>query len=78
MRFDWRYPLIIGAPLAAKRFTEAHEWVSFDPDLPKQPATIGITDYAQNSLGDIVFVELPIRETEVERGGPCMGSPERQ
>jgi glycine cleavage system H protein len=36
-------------------FSKDHEWVKLDGDT----ATIGITDYAQNSLGDIVFVELP-------------------
>jgi glycine cleavage system H protein len=36
-------------------FSKDHEWVKLDGDS----ATIGVTDYAQNSLGDIVFVELP-------------------
>jgi glycine cleavage system H protein len=36
-------------------FSKDHEWVKLDGDL----ATIGITDYAQSSLGDIVYVELP-------------------
>lgn len=36
-------------------YSNDHEWVKLDGDV----ATIGITDYAQNSLGDIVFVELP-------------------
>jgi glycine cleavage system H protein len=36
-------------------FSKEHEWVKLDGDL----GTIGITDYAQNALGDIVFVELP-------------------
>jgi glycine cleavage system H protein len=38
-----------------RKFTEDHEWVSVDGDV----ATIGITDYAQQQLGDLVFVELP-------------------
>jgi glycine cleavage system H protein len=38
-----------------KKFSKEHEWVMVDGDM----ATIGITDYAQNSLGDIVYVELP-------------------
>ena len=37
------------------RYTEQHEWISLDSDV----GTIGITDYAQSQLGDIVFVELP-------------------
>ncbi len=37
------------------RYTEDHEWVRIDGDV----ATVGISDYAQEQLGDIVFVELP-------------------
>ncbi|MCY3597116.1 MAG: glycine cleavage system protein GcvH [Rhodospirillales bacterium] len=37
------------------RYTKDHEWISVDGDL----ATVGITEYAQDQLGDIVFVELP-------------------
>ncbi len=36
-------------------FSKEHEWVKVDGDV----ATVGITDYAQNSLGDIVYVEMP-------------------
>ena len=37
------------------RYTKEHEWVKVEGDV----ATVGITDYAQKQLGDIVFVELP-------------------
>lgn len=37
------------------RYTKQHEWISVDGSV----GTVGITDYAQNSLGDIVFVDLP-------------------
>ena len=37
------------------KYTKEHEWVSLDGET----ATIGITDYAQSQLGDIVFVEFP-------------------
>ena len=37
------------------RYTREHEWVSIDGDT----ATVGITDHAQDQLGDVVFVELP-------------------
>ena len=37
------------------KYTEEHEWVKFDGDLVK----MGITDYAQKELGDVVFVDLP-------------------
>lgn len=46
------------------KYTEEHEWIKIDDNV----ATIGITDFAQNSLGDIVFVELPDVGSEVELG----------
>ena len=46
------------------RYTKEHEWIQIDG----QNATIGITDYAQSSLGDIVFVELPKIGAEVQQG----------
>ena len=44
-------------------FSKEHEWVKLDGDS----ATIGITDYAQNALGDIVYVELPKIGTAVKQ-----------
>ena len=38
-----------------KKYTEDHEWVQMDGDM----ATVGITNHAQESLGDIVFIDLP-------------------
>jgi glycine cleavage system H protein len=46
------------------KYAKSHEWVKIDCDC----ATIGITDYAQSSLGDIVFVELPKLGQEIEAG----------
>jgi glycine cleavage system H protein len=46
------------------RFTKDHEWIRQDGDT----AIIGITDYAQQQLGDIVYVELPAAGTRVEAG----------
>jgi len=46
------------------KYTEEHEWIRMDDSL----AVIGITDYAQGELGDIVFVELPEPDTEVQKG----------
>jgi glycine cleavage system H protein len=46
------------------KYTEEHEWVLIDEDV----ATIGITDFAQEQLGDIVFVELPEVGDHVEIG----------
>ena len=41
--------------MSEKKYTKDHEWISLQDEV----ATIGITNYAQESLGDIVFVELP-------------------
>ncbi|HEY1882455.1 MAG TPA: glycine cleavage system protein GcvH [Candidatus Cybelea sp.] len=46
-------------------YSKEHEWVRLDGDT----ATIGITDYAQGSLGDIVFVELPKVGATIEQFG---------
>lgn len=46
-------------------FTEDHEWIEVDGDT----ATVGITDYAQEQLGDIVFAEVPATGTELTKGG---------
>ena len=48
----------------ARYFTDEHEWI----DLEGETATVGITDFAQGQLGDIVFVELPDVGTMVEKG----------
>lgn len=45
-------------------YTKEHIWVKIENDV----ATIGITDYAQSQLGDVVFIELPEVEREVESG----------
>jgi glycine cleavage system H protein len=46
-------------------YSKEHEWVKIEGDT----ATIGITDYAQNSLGDIVYVELPKVGKQIEQFG---------
>src|SRR6056297_1782675 len=46
-------------------YTDAHEWI----DVEGEDATVGITDYAQEQLGDIVFVELPEVGSELDKGG---------
>ncbi len=48
---------------AGRKYTKEHEWVKVDGDI----AEIGITDYAQDSLGDIVFLELPEKGDEIEK-----------
>jgi glycine cleavage system H protein len=47
------------------KFSEEHEWVLVDGDV----ATVGVTNFAQEQLGDVVFVELPEVGDEVEVGG---------
>lgn len=49
------------------KYTEDHEWVSVENGV----ATIGITDYAQNSLGDLVYVELPEVDESFSKGDSC-------
>ena len=48
-----------------KRFSEEHEWISVSGDV----GTVGISDYAQSQLGDIVFVELPEAGKKLAKGG---------
>jgi glycine cleavage system H protein len=48
------------------RYTKEHEWVRLDDDLL---ATVGISDYAQQQLGELVFVELPEIGRQVSQGG---------
>ena len=54
-------------PPSDMRYTKDHEWVRLDGDI----ATVGITDHAQEALGDVVFVELPELGREVAAGEAC-------
>ena len=51
--------------MSESRYTDQHEWVRVDGDV----ATVGITDYAQSQLGDVVYVELPAIGKAVKQGG---------
>ena len=51
--------------MSDKKYTKDHEWIMMEDDI----ATIGITIHAQDSLGDIVFVDLPEIGKEVKAGG---------
>ena len=57
IRTEMAYP-------ATYRYTKEHEWIEAGGKIAK----VGITDYAQNTLGDIVFVELPKVGSSLERG----------
>ncbi len=48
------------------RYTKDHEWVSFEGDV----GTVGITDHAQNELGDVVYLELPEVGAQIKEGQP--------
>jgi glycine cleavage system H protein len=50
--------------LGERRYTESHEWISEDAGV----ATVGITDFAQAQLGDVVFLELPRAGAKVAAG----------
>lgn len=45
------------------RFTQSHEWVRIEKDT----AIVGITDYAQSQLGDVVFIELPSKGSQLKQ-----------
>lgn len=49
------------------RFSEDHEWIAIDGDI----GTVGITDHAQEQLGDIVFVDVPETGRIVAKGDDC-------
>jgi glycine cleavage system H protein len=49
------------------KYTAEHEWVK----AGESPARVGITDFAQDALGDIVYVQLPEIGTVVRAGDPC-------
>lgn len=53
--------------LSEFKFTKEHEWIKVEG----QEATIGITDYAQKELGDVVYVELPAQGEEFGKGDAC-------
>lgn len=48
----------------SRYFTDEHEWIDVDGEI----ATVGITDYAQEQLGDIVFVDLPAEGAKFDKG----------
>ncbi|HUK00355.1 MAG TPA: glycine cleavage system protein GcvH [Stellaceae bacterium] len=50
--------------MATVKYTKDHEWIRVEGDV----ATVGITDYAQTQLGDVVYVELPELGRRVEQG----------
>ncbi len=49
------------------QYTAEHEWVAIDGPV----ASVGITDYAQNALGDVVYVSVPAPGARVTAGEPC-------
>jgi glycine cleavage system H protein len=51
------------------KYTESHEWIRVESD---GSVTVGITNHAQNALGDIVFVELPKMGTRIEAQQECV------
>ena len=53
--------------MSETRFTKDHEWVRLDG----KTATVGITDHAQQALGDVVYIELPQAGRAVEAGEAC-------
>lgn len=54
------------APVSDTRYTKEHEWVRLEGDA----AALGISDHAQEQLGDVVFVDLPEVGRQISRGAP--------
>jgi len=54
--------------MSMTKFTEDHEWIRL---VDATTAVVGISDYAQDQLGEIVFVELPAPGQELEKGQEC-------
>jgi glycine cleavage system H protein len=50
------------------KYTASHEWVRREPD---GTVTIGITDHAQDALGDLVYIEVPAADSHYEAEQPC-------
>ncbi|PGH11277.1 glycine cleavage system H protein [Polytolypa hystricis UAMH7299] len=65
VRTSWR-AFSQSSLLQEKKYTDQHEWIELSED--GTTATIGITTYAAKALGDVVYVELPEIDTEVEAG----------
>ncbi|KRY28219.1 Glycine cleavage system H protein, mitochondrial [Trichinella spiralis] len=53
--------------LANRKYTEKHEWISVDNKI----GTVGLTDYAQEALGEVVYIELPELQTELKQFAEC-------
>ncbi|TMF14558.1 MAG: glycine cleavage system protein GcvH [Chloroflexi bacterium] len=53
------------ADLSGMRFAETHEWVKQEGET----ATVGITEYAQSQLGDVIYLELPAVGQQLDAGG---------
>ena len=53
--------------MAVRKYTKTHEWVAVEADT----ATVGISDYAQKELGDIVFIELPKVGSQITKTTTC-------
>ncbi|KAK3877554.1 hypothetical protein Pcinc_017740 [Petrolisthes cinctipes] len=62
-----RYLSTTRGVLSERKYTEKHEWVAVDGKI----GTIGITNYAQEALGDIVYIQLPEVGTEFEQMEEC-------
>ncbi len=54
--------------MSEMKYTQDHEWIRLEDN---NEAVIGLTDYAQEQLGEIVFVELPEEGDDLERGTEC-------
>ncbi|KZZ92862.1 Glycine cleavage H-protein [Moelleriella libera RCEF 2490] len=61
-------------PIFAKKYTKDHEWIDLSAD--RKSATVGISEYAAEQLGDVVYVELPETSGEFIEQGDAIGAVE--
>jgi len=59
--------LTVSQLAAGRRYTEQHEWIQVSGDV----GTVGVTDYAQGALGDVVYAQLPEPDTQLEQMADC-------
>ncbi|XP_003380323.1 glycine cleavage system H protein [Trichinella spiralis] len=63
----WQSSQLTSGRGANRKYTEKHEWISVDNKI----GTVGLTDYAQEALGEVVYIELPELQTELKQFAEC-------
>jgi len=67
---QWSRNLYSSKQLQDRFFTEQHEWI----DVNGETGTVGVTDYAQSALGDVVYAQLPLPDQAFEQMGSFLSN----